>query len=259
MTETLIIGISCALIKPDKTRQIFNGRSLCAIEESLAHYLRREDTLPMLIPTGPSLDSMASYASHIDGLVLHGGEDIAPEVYGETARKDEWRGQLTKDRMELALIRSCLKQNIPILGICRGAQLINVALGGTLHQDIGEAFQSATCHRNGEIYEKNTHEMIISPKGHLAKIYPHEETVKINSVHHQAMKELGSGIKIEAQSSGDQIIEAISLSQKNMRTPLCLGVQWHPEFQDPDDTTLLDATPLLDYFIDTILERKKSC
>ena len=120
MKQIPMIGVTNALLRENPKRIIFNGRPLCVLEESLGHFLQRAGTLPVMIPTGEDLKSMSRYAQHISALVIHGGEDIAPETYGDKPRHRDWAGNLKKDRMEIELIKACLEADIPIFGICRG-------------------------------------------------------------------------------------------------------------------------------------------
>ena len=130
--------------------------------------------------------------------------------------------------------------------------MINIAFGGSLHQDILEAFPQALTHREASIYEKNFHEVTFTKEKQLAELYRTNLPVQVNSVHHQAVKDLGTGLIVEAVSIEDGIIEAISLPRKHKHDAFCLGVQWHPEFQDRKDASLLDPKPLLHLFKDAI-------
>jgi putative glutamine amidotransferase len=138
------------------------------------------------------------------------------------------------------------------LGLCRGHQLLNVALGGTLYQDIPTQVPSAVSHLDRPIYEKNSHEVEFEPDSHLLKIYPGQQRVRVNSVHHQAVKDLGRGLKVEARSIPDGLIEAIRLEGAGY----AMGLQWHPEFQDPKDITILSPKPLLMDFLKAAEKRK---
>jgi putative glutamine amidotransferase len=122
---------------------------------------------------------------------------------------------------------------------------VNVAQGGTLYQDIGTQVPHALNHRNWEIYAENCHATSIVPGSGLAKLYPGATVVKTNSVHHQAIKDLGRDLVVEAWSEPDGIVEAIRWTGPSY----VFAVQWHPEFHPPGDASYIDDTPLLDDFL----------
>jgi putative glutamine amidotransferase len=129
--------------------------------------------------------------------------------------------------------------------VCRGAQVINVALGGTLYQDLATQRPDALDHRHWAIYEQNCHAVSFVPGTPLARLYPGKNVVKTNSIHHQAVKDLGRELVIEARSEPDRMVEAVRWTGPSY----VFGVQWHPEFHDPSDRSLLDDTPILDDFL----------
>lgn len=160
----------------------------------------------------------------VDGLLLSGGVDIDPQSYGDALVNERWRGQLDRDRFELALFREALAQKLPILGVCRGMQFINVAYGGTLWQDIPSLRPMSVLHRNQELYDGLTHELEVVPDTFLAEIFGTDTTI-VNSVHHQGIKTLGQGLTAIAYAQ-DGLIEAVmSHPADNV-----VGVQWHPEW-----------------------------
>ena len=204
---------------------------------------------PSLPQSGLNLKQMLQ---SVDGVLMTGGVDIAPETYGETALQPEWAGDRGRDEYEIAVLRQALELEIPVLGVCRGAQVMNVALGGTMYQDITTQVAGSLVHRNWDIYEHNYHSMAIEPGTGLAKLYPGVDSCKINSVHHQGIKDLGKNLIVEARSVEDGIIEAIRL--ENSRS-YCFGVQWHPEMQDPGDKSLLNREPIIREFLQAVQEK----
>lgn len=254
MSKDLIrIGLSSCLFHEDKQRGVFNGRPLFYVEASLPHFLMKKGALVYAIPR--LLSDTKRYhdlISGIDALVIHGGVDMSPESYGEKPLKSEWQGDKQRDEYEIALFHEAIKQKKPVLGICRGAQVINVACGGTLYQDVLTQIPHALTHRNAEVYEKNTHDITFEKHSCMSKIYEGFACGQVNSVHHQAVKNLGKNLQIEAYSTRDKVIEAFKLIQHKHSDPFCLGLQWHPEFQDPHDTSLLDPLPILDHFMSVI-------
>ena len=250
--DRLKIGISACFFHADPARPIFTGKTLQYIEQSVAHWVMSRDVLVLMVPTVDregiihrSNIRLSDYAKHLDGLVLQGGSDIAPESYGEAPLKPEWTGDRVRDVYEMELLHEFVEAGKPVLGICRGLQLINVALGGTLYQDISSQMQSALVHHSDEEYDRNLHCIVIEPESGLARLYPDAHTVRVNSIHHQSIKTLGRDLVVEAYGESDRVIEAIRLRGRKY----VLGVQWHPEFLRPGDATVLDPTPILDEFL----------
>jgi putative glutamine amidotransferase len=260
--KALRVGISANIIHEDDAPDIYAGRPLLYIEHSMATWLMRRGLRPYMIPfaygvehTETSLDALVR---GVDGVVLHGGADVAPLSYGETAMREEWKGDRVRDQYEIKLVHACLAHGIPVLGICRGQQLLNVALGGTLYQDIETQVDGARAHYDADEYDDNHHDVEIRPDSRLAQILrDHIDDagrVRVNSVHHQAVKEPGENVQIEATGSDDGVIEAIRLVDGTKR--YAAGVQWHPEFQDPDNDELLSPWPVLDDFVEAMLARR---
>ena len=255
----LKIGISACFFHEDRERAIFKGMTLQYIEQNVAHWLMQRDVLAFMVPSPDGTTRRASstatvdaYADELDGLVLMGGSDVCPESYGEHALKPEWRGDAIRDRYEIALLRAFMDRRKPVLGVCRGAQVINVAQGGTLYQDLATQLPAALNHRNWTIYEANCHATAIVAGTGLARLYPGARLVKTNSIHHQAIRDLGRELVVEARSVPDGVVEAIRWTGAGY----AFGVQWHPEFHDPADASLLDDTPILDDFLATAARHK---
>ena len=257
--EPLKIGISARLLYPDPRRSFLPTKSVQYLEQSVASWVMSGEVLAFMVPAlslaaphAPSRVSKKDYVDALDGLVLQGGADIAPETYGETPLNPEWSGDRVRDRYEIRLFEEFVRQGKPVLGICRGCQLINVALGGTLYQDIATQVGKSVQHRCDRRYEDNFHAMRIVEGGWLAGLYPRTALTRINTIHHQAVKGLGRGLVIEAVSEPDGVVEALRWSGPSF----VAGVQWHPEFMDPRDAELLDGKPLLDAFLSACRSRK---
>jgi gamma-glutamyl-gamma-aminobutyrate hydrolase PuuD len=184
--------------------------------------------------------SVRDYVRALDGLVLQGGADVSPESYGEQPARPEWVGDRIRDLFEIELIWEFIIQNKPVLGICRGEQLINVACGGTLYQDIAEQYPGAAQHRDDLLYDGLHHDIEIVTGSHLETLFPDQPVCRVNSIHHQAIKKLGSDLVIEAKALDDGVVEAI----RWLGNGYMVGCQWHPEFQIhfPD---LLDSGPIM--------------
>lgn len=251
------IGISACFFHADPQRAIFKGKTLLYMVEPISDWLLTEGVLPILIPTLPTTSKLTlrEYVAGLDALLLQGGADVAPQSYGEAPLRPEWGGDAVRDAYEIALVKEFRSQDKPILAICRGLQLLNVALGGTLYQDITLQVPGALVHRNWDIYDQNIHDVTFAPDSHLAKIYAGKASHRINSVHHQGVKDLAPGLKVEARSAPDGIVEAVKWDGREYM----LGVQWHPEFQSPlDKEPLLDPKPLLSTFLSEVRNRHPS-
>lgn len=231
MSRKLRIGVSGSMFPEDRARPVFNGRALLFVEQSMCAWLQAPGVVVYVLTETARYDEVAE---DLDALVLTGGVDISPTRYGESARNPAWAGDERRDAYELALFGAMLAADKPILGICRGHQLINVALGGTLHQDIREDRADARVHRDAALYDLNQHEIELAPGGALAKLYPNVSRARVNTVHHQAVRTLGNGLVVEAICPDDGIVEAVSLPSKNF----VRGVQWHPEFRAPTEDAL---------------------
>lgn len=177
---------------------------------------------PIIIPINESAYT-AAYIQLIDGLLLTGGQDVTPMLYNEEPRKVIGPTSPERDKFEVALIKEAIRQKKPILGICRGLQLINVVLGGSLLQDLSEDESITLQHVQRSQPEFSTHSIKVKSGTHLADTV--ENNSYVNSIHHQAIKDLGKGLSVSAWSL-DNVIEAIEVVDIQQSI---IGVQWHPE------------------------------
>lgn len=257
----LKIGVSACFLHPDPNRSAFAKKTLLYLEQSMAHWIMSAGALPVLIPapngdTARRVDGsarhdveLADYAQWLDGVVMHGGADVWPGSYGEEPLRPEWRGDAVRDAYEIDVVRAFAAAGKPVLGICRGLQLINVAYGGTLYQDTQTQRPGALQHRDGEVYDRLFHELSLEPGSRLAGLLGGSASRTVNSVHHQAIKDLAAGFAVEARCPVDGVIEAIRHQDPQVWVA---GVQWHPEFHRPDDAAqghIVDDRPLLDDFL----------
>ena len=187
--------------------------------------------LPVVLVPGRPGDA-PDLLPELDGLLLTGGDDVDPVHYGEDAHETVTRVIPERDAFEIGLCREALRRDQPLLAICRGHQVLNVATGGTLIQDIPSQVSGARDHDPDRERWETAHEVRILPRTRLREILG-TETIDVNSFHHQAVRELGHGLVVSAASTADQVIEGIEAPGRR----LALGVQWHPEaFWDrPED------------------------
>jgi putative glutamine amidotransferase len=256
-TARLKIGISACFFHADPARPIFTGKTLQYVEQSIAHWVMSSGAMAVMIPN-PVGDTkrgdvtLDDYADWLDGLVLEGGSDLWPGSYGETPLQERWSGDRIRDEYEIALVKAFERTGKPVFGVCRGLQLLNVAFGGTLYQDIGTQRPDALVHRDAAIYDRNFHDVAFEPRSTLAALYPNLTAAKVNSVHHQGIKDLAPGFDIEARCTTDGMIEAIRRISTTGRPgypqrPYVAAVQWHPEFHRTDEGTLDDSAILNDF------------
>jgi gamma-glutamyl-gamma-aminobutyrate hydrolase PuuD len=227
------------------------GKTLQYLEESIAHWVMSRDVLVFMIPTvgnqgmlHTSNIRLRDYAKHLDGLLLQGGADVSPQSYEEVTTRPEWPGDRVRDMYELELLHEFIESGKPVLGVCRGCQLINVAFGGTLYGDIATDVPTAGIHVN-EQYDQHRHAIRFPEGSTLVNMFPNQRDAIVNSIHHQAVRTVGRDLNIEAVSATDGIIEAV----RYRKAPFVVGVQWHPEFHRAGGAELLDCTPLLDTFL----------
>ncbi len=155
-----------------------------------------------------------------------------------------WSGDRVRDDYEIALLRAFAARGKPVLGVCRGLQVMNVAHGGTLWQDIETQRPGAISHRDAVRYDRNVHAIEFVPGTRLAELFAATPRATVNSVHHQGVRELAPGFVVEARCPADGMIEAI----RRPGAGFMAAVQWHPEFHRRGEGTL-DDRPLLDAFL----------
>ncbi|MNX28474.1 putative glutamine amidotransferase [compost metagenome] len=182
----------------------------------------------------------------MDGIILQGGSDIAPAQYGEDPI-GKWRGDAYRDQYELKILDYAIRKEKPILGICRGFQLMNVYFGGSLYQDIPSQIPGAGAHRSAELYDTINHPINFVPGTLLGDLYGHVANPKVNTVHHQAVKQLGQDLEVYAHSD-DGFIEAFGYTKA--APGKVMGVQWHPEFSATQAGELLDEELIFNVFLE---------
>lgn len=235
-TNKPIIGIGTdILLEPGKRDRAF-------VYTTYVESLRKAGAIPMLIPPQP--ENVADVIETVDGLVLAGGYDCDPTVYGEEPHPSLEPMDPRRQSNDLALARIARERGIPTLGICLGLQVMNVAAGGTLVQDINSQMQTDIEHVS-EPEDRARHDVHIEQGTHLAEILSGTTELNVNSSHHQAIKDVGAGLR-ETAHAPDGIVEGL----EDPRHPFYLGVQWHPE----DMSGETSATSIFRAFVEAARE-----
>ena len=241
------IAVSANFFYPDTARAAYPPKTLMYAEVELQQWLVAGGAIPSLIPPLPDDVDLDDYLDAFDGVVFSGGADVCPRTYGEEPLRPEWSGDAKRDAYEIALFNAAMKKNLPILGICRGHQLINVALGGTLYQDTHTQREGAIIHRDGVVYDELEHHVELVENTVLSNIYKDNLRDRINTIHHQAIKDLGADLIVQARAVEDDVIESVWLDRPNCYV---FGVQWHPEWIR--DAGMLDPHLIRAHFLDHI-------
>ena len=204
-----LVGVSCsrsgnsAILPPTYTNALF-----------------RAGGVPVILPTVKTAEEAECLMGKLDGFILSGGEDVNPAWYGEEVLNSTVECDFVRDRSDSLLLAAALSAGKPVLAICRGSQLANVFLGGSLYQDIPSQLPGNVGHSG------KTHAIGLEPDCFLARLYG-PDSLKVNSFHHQCVKDLGTGVKVTARSS-DGVVEA-------WEAPGITAVQFHPEKMLPTD------------------------
>ena len=240
------IGITACFLYPDVSRTVFGPKSLSYVENDMFRYISKNDVLPVLIPDLEE-DTLNHILDEMDAFIFQGGSDIAPESYGEAQIiEGKWPGDAHRDRYELSIMDYAIKNDKPVLGICRGMQLINVYFGGTLYQDISIQSKSALVHRDAVRYDSIHHKIRFTGESILSSLYKDIIDPSVNSVHHQGVKEIGENLRVLAVSAEDEMIEALEFTEASPGK--VFGVQWHPEFSDTLPDTVIPADRIINFF-----------
>lgn len=197
-----------------------------AVAEKYVRSLADSGAAPVLIPLGLSEDQLERIFAALDGILFTGGGDIHPSRFGEHLDENSKMIDEDRDRVELELFHRTVQRGLPFFGICRGFQLVNVGMGGTLYTDILEQHPDAMRHDFFPDFPRDmlAHSVQISPNSVLYGILG-EESIQVNSLHHQGIREVASQL-LPSAASPDGIIEGVELRNY----PFGLAVQWHPEW-----------------------------
>ncbi|MBQ1482099.1 MAG: gamma-glutamyl-gamma-aminobutyrate hydrolase family protein [Erysipelotrichaceae bacterium] len=217
-----LIGITCNF--EDRTVSKINERQYDTLSNAYVTAVRKAGGIPLIIPNGLDKEELEEQAYRLDGLLISGGGDVDPAMYGKEAERDLCSGiHEERDQTEYDLLDYVLHYTFkPVFGICRGLQMLNVAMGGTLICDLpsaGKNVHSLTQYPR----EKFSHEITVKNGSILADILRDER--RVNSFHHQAIDVPAPGLEVTAYSKEDEVIEAVEASGERY----ILAVQWHPE------------------------------
>jgi len=196
-----------------------------SVGETYVHAVHQAGGAPVILPPMLAEADWTALLGRLEGLLLSGGEDLHPRQYGQPP--EAWLGGVdeTRDTSELGLIRAALEMRKPIFAICRGIQVLNVALGGTLYQDLAAQVPGALDHAflMSRSLDQSIHPVTLEADSALVRILG-GVTFAVNSAHHQSIQTPGAGLRVVGRAP-DGVIEAVELADY----PFCIGVQWHPE------------------------------
>ena len=219
MSAHPLVGLPTLAIPPGPKPPRFG------INQSYVRALVAAGCAPVLIPVLDDDERLRAIYERLDGIVLPGGADIAPGEYHEEPIGDLNVVEAARDRTELMLARWAFDDDLPVLGICRGQQVLNVALGGSLWQDLRYQGITSVEHSDADGRARNalTHRVRLDPDSRLAQLID-ETDIQVNSLHHQAVKTIAPQLRVTGKSD-DGVIEALESSDRRF----VIAVQWHPE------------------------------
>ncbi len=234
------------------TRGITDGAIVrFAVVSTYTRALELAGAAPIAIPLQLGEETLREIFSHLDGLLIAGGVDVHPSEFGEPL--ETFCGEIDRDRdiVELNLLRWAMRDEMPIFGICRGIQMLNVAAGGTLYQDIGAQLPDALPHEHvmGAPYNRLAHSIEVDPASWLARALG-ATRLDVNSLHHQSVKQVAPGLRVVARAP-DGIVEGI----ESLNGQFTIGVQFHPEWLIDDDARMVQ---LFKEFVDAAKSEDRS-
>jgi putative glutamine amidotransferase len=226
-----LVGIIPGFAPPDMNRSFSPSGRINFVDFNYVESIEDAGGLPCIIPYLRDAEMHVRYCEKMDGLMLVGGADVAAERYGQEPLASEYPPTPERDNFELAFLHTFMETGKPVFGICRGIQLLNVALGGTLIQDI-PSMLNMVHHMQGVGMQEIAHEVRIDPDSLIARLLGSED-IEVNSFHHQCVDHLGDGL-LAVGHSEEGIIEVI----EHDSYPFMLAVQWHPERMRTDERQL---------------------
>ncbi|UNL83276.1 gamma-glutamyl-gamma-aminobutyrate hydrolase family protein [Priestia koreensis] len=243
---SVLIGISGSIIVDEGGR--FPGYKRAYVNNDYIESAALSGGVPVILPVLENEDMIKAQADQIDGLILSGGQDVNPLLYGEEPTTKTGSPFLARDRSEELLLKHVIQQRKPVLAICRGLQILNVAYGGTLYQDLSDVEGSFVKHDQYKNTSDPSHSITILEESHLHTLFGSETL--INSFHHQAIKDVAPGFIASAWAK-DGVIEAIEKQGESF----VVGVQWHPEMMAKEHESMLHLFKL---FMNHVEQAKKT-
>lgn len=226
-----IIGILASVLLMETG--VFPGLERTYVNHDYVQAVELAGGIPVLLPVIENEEDVERQLAGVDALILSGGYDLQPRCYGEEPLEEMGFVWPEMDHHQLAAAKAARRLHKPMLGICRGMQILNVAFGGTLYQDIGKQTASGQQHVQKGRRQFSSHQVLVETESLLADIIG-AGSVPVNSFHHQAVKDPADGFRISARAQ-DGIVEAIEAA----RADWIIGVQWHPEMMAQRDETML--------------------
>jgi putative glutamine amidotransferase len=217
------IGVTCSTMSPKEG----GGIRRLQVPEAYVRRVEEAGGLPLILPIADPAWA-CDYLALVDGLLVIGGDDVDPALYGARPHRKLGPVDRARDEFEIALVRAAARTSLPTFGICRGVQVMNVALGGTLVQDVPDEVPGALRH-GGRVDDE--HGVVVTAGTRLAHVLD-ETVVRVNSHHHQAIAQPAPGFLVTARAS-DGVVEGAEIPEH----PFFLGVQWHPERMDRSEST----------------------
>jgi putative glutamine amidotransferase len=217
MSAPPLIGVSTSITVGKNPERAY-------VNSAYLHAIQQAGGVPVALPPQLSAASLERIAKELGGLLLTGGGDVDPARFGEAPHPTVYEVAPARDTLETSAVQIALDRRLPILAVCRGIQVLNVALGGSLYQDVGTDPGTELRHSQQEPRDQPTHKVTVEPRSRLARVLGTDE-IEVNSLHHQAVKALGRGLVAVAWAP-DQIIEGVELADPSR---FVLGVEWHPE------------------------------
>ena len=218
-----IIGITANTSPPNDDRRTISKKvELHYLQVNYMQYIEAGGGVPVLVPVFGDSELVPDVVHRLDGLLVTGGVDIDPSLYGEPNTHSKGCN-INRDNIEIALVNEFRRQVKPLMGICRGIQVINVAFGGGLYQDIPTQLEGAQRHHRDEDGDEVFHQILLTRKSVLNDIFQSDE-LRVNSSHHQSVRDVGKGLTVIAAAK-DGVIEAVQCPDDRCT----IAIQWHPE------------------------------
>jgi putative glutamine amidotransferase len=217
MSREPLVGVTTSITVDQNPERAY-------VNSAYLHAVQQAGGVPVLLPPQLSKSSLERLVRGLDAVLLTGGGDMDPASFGEAPHPTLYDVAPSRDALETAVTHIALEKRTPLLAICRGIQVLNVALGGSLYQDVATDPGTQVQHSQKEARDQATHKVTVTPGSRLAGILG-TDNVEVNSFHHQVIKALGRGLTAVAWAP-DHLIEGVELADDSR---FVLGVQWHPE------------------------------